>query len=215
MESTKFKAYVLANEIDLNQIASECNIPKKYTWEEPLILKNTRSLKGFSRLSAVMTAPFTFFRSASVVLVNLPQEDEQAVFAFLKKLQPKIDLAETTRYFDDYELRIGSQQENGTSVLNDKFVLVEQYERYQTELIAMVIAKSVALEKIEQRLTDIMDGLEPLIDHLEHGKTAGQRQKTGQDLIQDCPLRIQYFGLYHVAGQAGYHLDQQRSAAFL
>ena len=36
----KFKAYAITNEIDLNKIASRCNIPKKYTWEEPLILQD-------------------------------------------------------------------------------------------------------------------------------------------------------------------------------
>jgi hypothetical protein len=36
----EFKAYSVLNEIDLNKIAVSCGIPKKYTWEEPLILHN-------------------------------------------------------------------------------------------------------------------------------------------------------------------------------
>jgi required for meiotic nuclear division protein 1 len=35
-----FKAYAVANKIDLNKIAVACNIRKKYTWEEPLILRS-------------------------------------------------------------------------------------------------------------------------------------------------------------------------------
>jgi len=195
MESTKFKAYVIANEIDLNQIASECNIPKKYTWEEPLILKQQLLERIFKSARPEDCAVY-LFSFGSVVLVNLPPEDEPAVFAFLKKLQPKIDLAETTHYYDDYELCIGPLQENGASILNDKFVLVEQYERYQTELIAMVIAKSVALEKIEQRLTDIMDGLEPLIIHLEHGKLRVSDKKLAR--ISSKIARYEYNTLAYI-----------------
>lgn len=39
MKDLKFKTYAVTNEIDLNKIAVECNIKKKYTWEEPLILQ--------------------------------------------------------------------------------------------------------------------------------------------------------------------------------
>ena len=39
METMIFKAFSISNEIDLNKIAVACNIRKKYTWEEPLILQ--------------------------------------------------------------------------------------------------------------------------------------------------------------------------------
>lgn len=40
MNDLRFKTYAVTNEIDLNKIAVECNIKKKYTWEEPLILQD-------------------------------------------------------------------------------------------------------------------------------------------------------------------------------
>ncbi|NLD46537.1 MAG: RMD1 family protein, partial [Clostridiaceae bacterium] len=41
MKKMTFNAYAIASEIELNKIATECNIPKKYTWEEPLILQGS------------------------------------------------------------------------------------------------------------------------------------------------------------------------------
>ena len=38
MKHFEFKAFAVHNEVDLNKIAVSCGIPKKYTWEEPLIL---------------------------------------------------------------------------------------------------------------------------------------------------------------------------------
>lgn len=45
MNDLNFKAFAVTNEIDLNKIAVECNIRKKYTWEEPLLLQD-QVLKG-------------------------------------------------------------------------------------------------------------------------------------------------------------------------
>src|SRR4051794_16633029 len=39
MKLITFKAFAITNEIDLNKIAIRCGIPKKFTWEEPLILQ--------------------------------------------------------------------------------------------------------------------------------------------------------------------------------
>lgn len=39
MKDITFRALAVTNEIDLNKIAIHCDIPKKYTWEQPLILR--------------------------------------------------------------------------------------------------------------------------------------------------------------------------------
>jgi uncharacterized Rmd1/YagE family protein len=195
MERIRFKAYVLANDLDLNRIASECNIPKKYTWEEPLILKHQLLERIFHESRPDDSAVY-LFSFGSIVLVNLAAADEPAVFSFVKKLHPRIDLGDASRYTDDYELRIGSNLDHDLATLNDKFVTVERFERYHLDLIAMVIAKSVALEKIEQRLTDIMDGLEPLIDRLEQGKLRVSDKRLAQ--VSSKIARYEYNTLAYI-----------------
>lgn len=169
MERILFQAYVLANEIDLNKIATACGIPRKYTWEEPLILRG-HLLEPILGPGRPLDTAVYLFSFGSVVFVNAPPDDERKVFTYLRQWLERLDQAESRRYQDDYELRIDQQQAQEVTELTDKYVLVDEAKRYQQDLIAMVVAKSVALEKIEQRLSEIMDSIEPLIIRLEKGQ---------------------------------------------
>jgi uncharacterized Rmd1/YagE family protein len=169
MEKAHFKAHVLANEINLNQIAEACDIRRQYTWEEPLILKN-RLLEPILGAEWQAGSAVYLFSFGSVVFVNIRPGDEAQVFAYLKKLVERVDLAEVKYYQDVYELWVDPELAPQEPILTDKYVIVDHHELYFQDLIAMVLAKSVGLEKIEQRLTEIMDSIEPLIDRLEKGK---------------------------------------------
>ncbi len=162
----KFKAYAVTNEIDLNKIASRCSIPKKYTWEEPLILQD-------NTLASILNHPVEQFQQilifafGSVVFINVSPQDEPVMFNYLKLV--KSDLKNFELYFDDYELREAAQSEENPDTLHftDEFAVVSKFEPYHPELISIVIAKSVALEKVEEQIGRILDRLENMIDRLE------------------------------------------------
>lgn len=164
----KFKAYAITNEIDLNKIASRCDIPKKYTWEEPLILQD-------KVLTSILGHPvgefqqILIFAFGSVVFINVPSSDEPALFNYLKNVKPDLDLKNTGLYYDDYELREASQTEEYPETLHftDAYAVVPQFQPYHLELISVVIAKSTALEKVEEQIGRILDRLENMIDRLE------------------------------------------------
>lgn len=164
----KFKAYAVTNEIDLNKIAFRCGIPKKYTWEEPLILQD-------QTLASILNRPVDQFQQVlifsfgSVVFINVPPADEPALFTYLKSIKPDLELKHIGKYFDDYELREATQSEEYSEDLHftDEYAIVPQLQPYHPELISVVIAKSVALEKIEEQIGKILDRLENMIDRLE------------------------------------------------
>ncbi|GHH99233.1 RMD1 family protein [Neobacillus kokaensis] len=167
MRDMTFKAFAVTNEIDLNKIAIHCGIPKKFTWEQPLILRGSSlySILGENLDESKMVLVFSF---GSVVFINLTHPD--MVLTFLKYLQtfePDIDLKNKDRYTDDYSLHI---QETGHIELTDEYVVVPKFDDFYPELISTVIAKSVALEKTEEQLGKIHDKLETMIDRLERGK---------------------------------------------
>jgi uncharacterized Rmd1/YagE family protein len=54
--------------------------------------------------------------------------------------------------------------------LTDEYVVVSEFEFFLPELISTILAKSVALERIEEQLGNIQDDLETIIDRLEKGK---------------------------------------------
>lgn len=167
MKVMTFKAYSLTNEINLNNIATHCGIPKKFTWEEPLILRSEilQSIMNekMDELQAVL-----IFSFGSIVFINFPGSDELKVFLrFLQSLEPDTNFQKTDHNMDDYELHIS---ETDKINLTDEYVETPEYRVYYPELISTVLAKSVALEKTEDQLSKILDKLEMVIDQLERGK---------------------------------------------
>jgi uncharacterized Rmd1/YagE family protein len=191
-----FKATVVANEIDLNTIAPLCGIPKKYTWEEPLVLRRDALAKALGDELSQDSAVY-IFSFGSVVFVNLPQRLEAGAFAFLNRMGVKPDPKESKKYTDVYELRISPDPggEEGVT-LTDEFARIEAAEPYHADLTAMIIAKSVALEKIEDRLMEIMDGIEPLIDHLEKGNLRVSDKKLA--MVSSQIARYEYTTLAYI-----------------
>jgi required for meiotic nuclear division protein 1 len=166
MNLMTFKAFAITREIDLNKIAIKCGIPKKFTWEEPLMLKGTilQSILNKEVDDLQMVLVFSF---GSVVFINYSHSDEiKTLLSYLRSFGPDIDLKNIDRYADDYSLHI---DESDKIELTDEYVIVPEYEAFYPELISTVLAKSVALEKTEEQLGQIHDRLETMIDRLEKG----------------------------------------------
>ncbi|MFD0672859.1 RMD1 family protein [Cohnella sp. GCM10027633] len=167
MQVITFKAFAVANEIDLNRIAVDCGIRKKFTWEEPLILRGDRLAK-IIREPVDETQQAMAFSFGSVVFVNLPQEKAMKAFMrYLQTFEREIDLSTLDRYTDDYRMHTS---DSGEVELTDEYAVVPEFEPFYPELISTVIAKSVALERIEEQLGRINDKLEGVIERLEKGK---------------------------------------------
>ncbi|WP_135554795.1 RMD1 family protein [Paenibacillus cymbidii] len=164
MNDVIFKAFAVTNEIDLNKIALDCGIPKKFTWEEPLILKG-EALEMIVRRSVDESQKALVFSFGSVVFVNDASREWFLPFVrYLRTFEPNIDETDADRYTDDYRLRTIAE---GTAELTDEYVVVTEIEPFHEEMIATVLAKSVALEKIEEQLGKIHDKLETMIDRLD------------------------------------------------
>lgn len=183
MSNLIFKAYAITNEIDLNKIAVANNIPKKYTWEEPLVIDN-ELLATILNTKPGKNQKVLVFSFGSIVFINIPSQNISNFLNYIKTFKPEIDLNEWDRYSDDYELRI---KENEPIVLTDEYVTVPLLEPFHLELISTVIAKSVALEKTEDQLGKILDKLEIIIDRLEKGDfSIGNKQlaRTSSSIIR-------------------------------
>ena len=167
MKDLIFKAFAITNEIDLNKIAVHCGIPKKFTWEEPLILRG-EILKSILLKDVDITQMVLVFSFGSIVFINhSTSNDITALLNYLHSFEPEIDVSGADRYSDDYSLHV---KETESIELSDEYVVVPEYESYYPELISTVLAKSVALEKTEEQLGHINDKLETMIDRLEKGK---------------------------------------------
>ena len=161
MLTFQFKAYSAASEIDLNKIATRCGISKKYTWEEPLVLQDT--VLGDLLGSAVQNGQkVMLFSFGSVVFINLPADRYPAFFKYLAEFEP---ISDWNQYQDDYALHVSDEP----PALTDEFAIINEFAPFYPELIAIVLAKSVAMERLEEQLGKIFDSLESLIERLEKG----------------------------------------------
>lgn len=167
MRAITFKAFAITNEIDLNKIAIHCSIPKKFTWEQPLILKDD-ILKSILHQDVGESQMVLVFSFGSIVFINSSHNSEiEGFISFVHHFEPEFDIKNVNRYTDDYSLHIGDHE---TIELTDEYVVVPEYESFYPELISTILAKSVALERTEEQMGKIQDNLETMIDRLEKGK---------------------------------------------
>lgn len=162
----KFNAYGVINELDLNQIAIEINLKKKFSWEEPLVLKN-KYLDKILDKNAQDEQMVMIFAFGSIVFINIEPQDEEKVIQYLKKFKPEIDLKTWNKYVETYGLHISKEKE---FEFEDRYVTIPEYNAFYPEIISTIIAKSVALERTEEQVETILDNIEPMIDKLEKGK---------------------------------------------
>jgi uncharacterized Rmd1/YagE family protein len=166
MNDLKFKTYAVTNEIDLNKIAVECNIKKKYTWEEPLILQDAVLERILGEQSGE-NEKILVFSFGSIVFVNSDKSHTEIFMKYLKTIKNDIDIEHYDRFQDDYDLHFTEGEDID---FTDKYVQISSRELFYPELVSIIIAKSVALERIEEQLGKILDNIESKIDNLEKGK---------------------------------------------
>lgn len=167
METMKFKAFAVADEIDLNKIALKTGMPKKYTWEEPLTLQGERLMEILGHIT-VADEQVKIFAFGSIVFINVNPSDHMVVLNYLKTIESRIDTKSMHLFMDDYELMVDESLDE--ILITDENVAVPALDVFYPELVSIVIAKSVGLEKIEDKITVILDGIESKIDRLEKGK---------------------------------------------
>lgn len=158
-----FKSIALTNELDLSVIANHFGIKRKFKWEDLLVLEEEH-LKGI--LSGTKDKKVCLFHFGVIVCINLQHHEIMDIILYLQKLVPNINDKTAFAYEDDYSLFIEKVKQ--ISIDNDSMT-TEEYFDYQAELIATVLAKSVALEKSEISIDTLLDKVEVVVNNLSEG----------------------------------------------
>jgi len=159
---TLFKAVAVSRELNLTAIASQFGIERPFSWEDTLSLSE-------SHLEGILPQPASkgvyLFSFGALVFVNCADSDIMDVIAYLKKLDR--NLAEFTRveYVDDYKLTVSGDE---SSVTYDELIAPEMKDYYR-QLVAVILAKSTAMERIEDEISRLFDDVEQFITQLKRG----------------------------------------------
>ncbi len=171
MTKTEFKAIVIGNEINLNKISQHFGSNRKLKWEEYLVLKGSE-LQGIVR--EIEAKRVYLFHFGSIVFLNFQHHEIMDIINYLKNIEIGINDTNSFKYIDEYKIEGNSNQE--FSINNDYMVTNEQAE-YQFDIVSTVLAKSVALEKIESEISHVLDEIEDVVNNLYQGKLAVSDEK--------------------------------------
>lgn len=191
MELHDFKAYALSGELDLNRLAARLGIGRKYRWEEPMILDPVGLAPLTGEREGVPQAYLYYF--GGVVLIGCPDPLAGGFFAAMAKIAEEFGEYPGIRYRDDYSLRIRGAEE--MAITND-YAIMPRYDRSFMDIICFVLAKSVALERIEEKVELVLDDVEGLITLLGRGKLGIPDRKLAR--LASTILGFKYSSIAHV-----------------
>lgn len=159
---TRLQAFAVCREISLSEIAAHFGIERKLSWEDTLSLTK-------QHLDGILPQPadkcMFIFSFGSVVFVNFTDSDIADAVSYLGKLDRNIAGFGNAKYADDYQLTIGGDE---LLVTYDELI-APMLEAYYLEIIAVILAKSTALERIEDEIGKLFDDAEVIINQLEEG----------------------------------------------
>lgn len=165
MSRYEFTAYALDGENDLNKIAAQLSVGKKFKWEEPLVLSPlTLTLYEGREFSDARVYLYYF---GAAVFYNCDELNIALFYRAITKVAPSFRSPSTTIFREHYSLQIAESEQ--MAVTND-CAIVQKHETVFVDIIAYTIAKSVALEQIESRVEVVFDKMEEIIARLDEGK---------------------------------------------
>lgn len=185
--TNKFIAHSLANELELNKLAVILGMNRKYRWEEPMILT-----PGDLRDTFIEDAPGTekyiyLFSFGSVVFINCSEIEIKRILEKLNFYIPGPENYLTAVWIDTYRLDVNEEQEQ--TITND-FAIVPEFRRSFNDMIATVIAKSVALERIEKTLENVFDEVDEIVKMLGRGKLGVKDKRIAKLISRVLDIRL-------------------------
>lgn len=164
MKVADFNAVSVASEINLNEIAAHFGINKKFKWEDALYLNDTH-LKGI--LKNTKNKKVYIYHFGSMVFMNFVFHEIRDVLNYLKKLDKSISVRLDTDQTEDYRIEVSS---GGEYHIDNEMILIPEEKEFYFDIASMVLAKSVALDKIEVDIDAVFDKIEEIIEKLNKGK---------------------------------------------
>jgi len=191
MELYDFKAFAFQGELDLNRLAAGMGIARKYRWEEPMLLSPGNLTPLSAERSESSQVCLYFF--GGKVFINCGENDIRCFFKRMERHSADFGNLRNARCSEQYSLTIKPGTEYA---ITDNSAIMPCYVPVFIDIICFVIAKSVALERIEEKIGPVLDEMEDFITLLGKGKLRIPDRKFA--LLASRILDFKYRSLAHV-----------------
>lgn len=165
MTEHKFDAFTLTGELDLNKLAPHLGLFRKFRWEEPMLL-NPVTFQALSTERVEEQQVYLYY-FGGVVFLNCSDATIRNFAVEMTKMAEAFRDFPNIKYQEHYSLRIDT---GGTLQIRNDCAVMPAHDRSFIDIIAFVIAKSVALECVEEQVDKVLDEMEGLISMLGQGK---------------------------------------------
>lgn len=160
---TLFRAVAVSRELNVTAVASQFGIERPFSWEDTLTLSE-------KHLESILPQPegkgVFAFSFGTLVFVNCTDADINDVINYLRKFDRNLSDFRSVEYADDYRLTVSG---NELSVTYNELI-VPVAKDYYRELVAVALAKSTAMERVEDEISKLFDDAEQFITQLKKGK---------------------------------------------
>ena len=165
MAHHQFTAFALSGELDLNRLGAQLGISRKYRWEDPMQL-NPLTFKTLTGERSEEQQVYLYY-FGGIVFLDCTDDIIRDFAREMAKITDAFKGFPNLNFQDEYSLQI--EEENPLKITNDCAVM-PRYDRAFVDIVAFVIAKSVALERIEEQADKVLDEMEGMIALLDEGK---------------------------------------------
>lgn len=166
MSNYSFRAQAICSEFNIVNIAKHYKITKKVKWEEPLIIRGEllNNIKDFEDKSVYL------YYFGTMVFINFNSDEIESYIDHIKSIPNSIKSINTDMKYECIEeYKIIEDTYSDEQIDFDDYI-TKKAQKYHFDMIALVLAKSVALEVIEARVDIVFDDIELIIRKMKLGK---------------------------------------------
>jgi len=169
MKEYKFVARGVCSEFNITEIGKYFGLLKKIKWEEPLIIDMDKNDDKIIYL----------YHFGVIVFINFDDDDEiTTTIDNIKNIEGSIKSINQDIEYDEVEIYTLIEDEKVIEKeVEFNYYKVNLIEKYVIEMTSLVLAKSVALEIIENNVNKAFDEIEEKVLDLKRGKLKGNDKK--------------------------------------
>lgn len=179
METISFISFKIAPKLHLARIASFFNIYKSLSWKEWIMLDEGHLELVFK--SRVPDKAAYLFEFGCVTFVNFNNDEIRIFIKYLESIVGTIDYNLFGSYFASHSLKVTEERSCKICETSDQYI---EYDDKIRNIVAVILAKSIALSKVELDLNELMERSEVFITDLQKGNLHLNSKKSIKKISQ-------------------------------